>query len=137
SYYKVDAGNWTAGTRVNDIDTIAKENLMALGGQAKNLFAVWLDLRDGHNKLFGSSSRDGGKSWEKNVLVYASPDTTVCECCKPAVLVANGSVHVMFRNRLNGNRDLYLINSTDGGMSFTNLQKLGNESWKLDGCPMD
>jgi hypothetical protein len=22
-------------------------------------------------------------------------------------------------------------------MSFTNLQKLGNENWQLDGCPMD
>jgi hypothetical protein len=35
SYYKEGAGKWTAGTRVNDTDTTAKENLMALGGQAK------------------------------------------------------------------------------------------------------
>ena len=137
SYYSAGTGSWTSGARVNDTDTTAKENLMALSGDAKNLFAVWLDLRDGHNKLFGSASHDGGKTWEKNVLVYASPDTTVCECCKPSVLVANGTVNVMFRNWLNGNRDLYLINSIDGGEHFTNLQKLGNASWKLDGCPMD
>ena len=137
SFYKENDGNWTPGTRVNDTDTTAKENLMALGGHGKKMFAVWLDLRDGHNKIFGSSSKDGGKTWERNVLVYASPDTTVCECCKPSVLVTNGSVHVMFRNWLNGNRDLYLINSSDGGIRFTNLQKLGNESWQLDGCPMD
>jgi hypothetical protein len=137
SYYNEHSITWTAGNRVNDTDTTAKENLMALSGEAKNLFAVWLDLRDGHNKLFGSASQDGGKTWEKNVLVYASPDTTVCECCKPTVLVANGTVNVMFRNCLNGNRDLYLINSIDGGEHFANLQKLGITSWKLDGCPMD
>ena len=43
----------------------------------------------------------------------------------------------MFRNWLNGNRDLYLIESSDGGKSFGQAQKLGKGSWKLNGCPMD
>lgn len=43
----------------------------------------------------------------------------------------------MFRNWVNGNRDLYLIQSPDGGNTFGQAQKLGKESWKLDGCPMD
>jgi hypothetical protein len=46
-------------------------------------------------------------------------------------------VYVMFRNWLNGKRDLYFIQSTDGGHSFGEAQKLGNGSWVLDGCPMD
>ena len=47
------------------------------------------------------------------------------------------NVYVMFRNWINRNRDLYLIKSSDAGKSFGQAQKLGNESWKLNGCPMD
>lgn len=137
SFTKDRLGNWSQALRVNDVDAIAKENLMALSADGNNAFAIWLDLRDGHNRIYGAKSTDGGKSWSKNMLVYASPDTTVCECCKPSVAVKGNNVYVMFRNWLNGNRDLYLIQSSDGGNTFGQAQKLGNESWALNGCPMD
>jgi hypothetical protein len=137
SFAKDESGKWLQGARVNDMDTVAKENLMALAGDGQNAVAVWLDLRDKHNKIFGSKSMDGGKTWSKNIMVYASPDTTVCECCKPSVAVKGNNVFIMFRNWLNGNRDLYLIQSSDGGNTFGQAQKLGNGSWALNGCPMD
>jgi hypothetical protein len=137
SFTKDYSGNWSQALRVNDVDTIAKENLMALSASGNNAFAIWLDLRDGHNRIYGARSTDGGRSWSKNMLVYASPDTTVCECCKPSVAVQGNNVYVMFRNWLNGNRDLYLIQSADGGNTFGQAQKLGDGSWALNGCPMD
>lgn len=137
SFTKDASGQWSQAIRVNDIDTIAKENLMALSADGNNAFAVWLDLRDGHNRIYGTKSTDGGKSWSKNILVYASPDTTVCECCKPSIVVKGNNVYVMFRNWLNGNRDLYLIQSSDAGNTFGQAQKLGKDSWALNGCPMD
>lgn len=137
SYLKSAAGKWSAATKVNDMDTTAKEGLMGLSGDGNKLFAVWLDLRDKHNKIFGSGSTDGGKTWSKNKMIYASPDTTVCECCKPSVVVKGSNVYVMFRNWLNGNRDLHLIQSTDAGKTFGQAQKLGKGSWALKGCPMD
>ena len=137
SFIKDQSGHWMQTARVNDMDTVAKENLMALAADGENAFAVWLDLRDRHNKIFGAKSIDGGKTWSKNIMVYASPDTTVCECCKPSVAVKGNNVYVMFRNWLNGNRDLYLIQSSDGGNTFGQAQKLGNGSWALNGCPMD
>ncbi len=137
SFVKEGSGNWQSSARVNDMDTVAKENLMALSADGKQAFAVWLDLRDRHNKIFGARSADGGKTWSKNILVYASPDSTVCECCKPSVVVQGDQVYVMFRNWMNGNRDLYLIQSSDGGAHFKTAQKLGQESWALNGCPMD
>ena len=137
SFTKEAAGKWEKTGRVNDRDTVAKENLMALGADGVNAFAVWLDLRDKHNKIFGSRSTDGGKTWSKNILIYASPDTTVCECCKPSVALKGTQVNVMFRNWLAGNRDLYLVQSNDAGVSFGEAQKLGTGSWALNGCPMD
>lgn len=137
SFAKDQSGKWSRGARVNDIDTVAKENLMALSADGDNAFAIWLDLRDKHNKIFGAKSTDGGRSWSKNIMIYASPDTTVCECCKPSVVVKGNNVYVMFRNWLNGNRDLYLIQSSDNGNTFGQAQKLGSGSWALKGCPMD
>ncbi|MCW3089392.1 MAG: exo-alpha-sialidase [Ferruginibacter sp.] len=137
SYNNVSA-NWVATARVNDADTVAKENLMSLGGDGKYNYSVWLDLRGNRqNKIYGARSDDGGKTWSANKLIYASPDSTVCQCCKPSVLVKGNNVYVMFRNWLNGNRNMYLIQSADGGKIFGNAEKLGTGNWKLNGCPMD
>lgn len=137
SFHQDPSGKWQKTAQVNDTDTVAKENLMALAADGENAFAVWLDLRSGHNQVYGAASRDGGKTWSKNMLVYASPDTTVCECCKPSVAMKGSNVYVMFRNWLDGARDLHLIQSSDSGNSFDAAQKLGTGSWPLKGCPMD
>ncbi len=137
SFYK-EGEHWVKGSKVNDTDTTAKEGLTALSADGENAFAAWLDLRGNQrNKIYGAKSIDGGKTWSKNIMVYTSPDTSVCECCKPSVLVNGNNVYVMFRNWLSGNRDLYVIQSNDGGNTFGQAQKLGNGNWKLDGCPMD
>ena len=137
SYYK-ENGKWKEGARVNDVDTVAKEGLMALSADGKNAFAIWLDLRGNkRNKIYGAKSDDDGKTWSENQMIYTSPDTSVCECCKPSVVMKGNHVYVMFRNWLNGNRDLYLTQSSNGGTSFGQAQKLGTASWKLNGCPMD
>ena len=90
----------------------------------KNAFVVWLDLRGNkRNKIYGANSNDGGRSWSQNILIYTSPDTTVCECCKPSVAMQGNNVYVMFRNWLNGNRDLYVIQSSNGGTSFAQARR--------------
>ena len=52
-------------------------------------------------------------------------------------LVAGNNINVLFCNWINGNRNVYLIQSVDGGSTSKAPQKLGKESWKLNGCPMD
>jgi hypothetical protein len=139
SYVKDKTNRWMKTQKVNDADTTDKEGFLGLGSDNENnLFAIWTDLRNDHrNKIFGARSTDGGKTWQRNLLVYASPDHTICECCKPSVAMKNNNVFVMFRNFLLGNRDLYIIQSTNTGESFGEAQKLGKGSWALNGCPMD
>jgi hypothetical protein len=136
--FRKEGTNWEPGGKVNDVDQVAKEGLMALSADRDTAYTVWLDLRGTkRNKIYGARTIDGGKTWSKNISIYSSPDSSVCECCKPSVIVKGNDVYVMFRNWLKGNRDLYLIHSTDGGNTFGEAQKLGNGSWQLNGCPMD
>lgn len=138
SFNKTDSSQWLKCSRVNDIDTVAKENLMSLSGDGQFNYAIWLDLRGNkQNKIYGARTNDGGKTWSANKLIYASPDNTVCQCCKPSVIVKGSNVYVMFRNWIDGNRNMYLIQSKDSGNTFSNAEKLGVGNWKLNGCPMD
>ena len=145
SWRSTDHGmTWGQPVVLNDVTDAAREGLHGFAaGPGNVLFAVWLDLRkdessEGGTKLYGTISRDGGRTWGKNQRVYASPQGTICECCHPSVAIdAKGVLHVMWRNVLNGSRDLYFTASMDGGKTFASAQKLGHGTWTLDACPMD
>lgn len=102
------------------------------------LACTWLDLRTKGTKLYLSTSEDGGASWSANRLVYESPSGTICECCHPSIAFdPKGKVVVMFRNSLQGNRDMYVTSSGDLGRTWSRATKLGQGSWPLNACPMD
>jgi hypothetical protein len=72
------------------------------------------------------------------VLVYKSPDGSVCECCHPSVAFdGRGTIHAQWRNSLSGSRDMYVASSLDGGKTFGKAIKLGTGTWPLKACPMD
>ena len=145
SWRSTDRGiTWSQPVVLNDVKDAAREGLHGFAaGPGNVLFAVWLDLRkdessEGGTKLYGTISRDGGKTWEKNQRVYASPEGTICQCCHPSVAIdAKGFLYVMWRNALKGSRDLYYTASMDGGKTFAPAQKLGHGTWTLNACPMD
>jgi hypothetical protein len=124
--------------RVNDVESSAREGLHAMTASKDGiLWCVWLDLREKGTQLFASKSLDQGQSWSKNIRVYRSPDGSVCECCHPSIATEGNSVHVLFRNSLKGNRDMYLVSSSDQGESFGPGERLGIQHWSLNACPMD
>ncbi|MEO8268483.1 MAG: sialidase family protein [Aureliella sp.] len=130
---------WSAPVVVNDTPKAVREGLhgMAIGPDGE-VFCVWLDLRHGRTQIYGSNSSDGGRTWGENRQVYESPSGTVCECCHPSVAIDDeGAVHVMWRNVVEGNRDMYIAKSTDGSASFQSARKVGIGTWNLDACPMD
>ncbi len=133
------AAAWQKPVRVNDVIDIAKEGFVSLSAGPDNVLnAVWLDLRGNkHNKIAGARSTDGGHTWAANQVLYESPEGTVCECCQLSVVSQGQHVAVMFRNFLNGSRDMYLLKSEDGGLTFGKAEKLGEGTWKLNACPMD
>jgi len=139
AWRSTDGGkSWSKGVRINDVPAAAREGLHTLASDGRgNLFAAWLDLRNDKTRLYGASSEDGGVTWSPNVLVYESPDGTICQCCHPtASYAADGTLELMWRNCLDGARDFYLVRSKDG-RKFGSPEKLGTGTWKINACPMD
>ena len=130
---------WSASTRVNSVTNSAREGMHAMVGDGKGLvYAAWLDLRNKGTELWGASSRDGGRTWGRNILIYQSPDGTICQCCHPTLATDGaGRLWAMWRNAVGGARDLYFASSRDGGETFSIATKLGSGTWRLNACPMD
>jgi hypothetical protein len=130
--------SWLPPVKVNDVAGAAREGLHSMAAGNGWVVAVWLDLRAKGTRIYGARSDNGGATWSKNFLVYESPDGSVCQCCHPSVLIGpSARIYVMWRNALSGNRDMYVATSNDGGNIWDAAKKVGNESWKLDACPMD
>ncbi|MBC8063605.1 MAG: exo-alpha-sialidase [Chlorobia bacterium] len=129
---------WSAPVRVNDVEGSAREGLHGMALSPKGTIAcAWLDLRDGKTKLYLSASETGGAKWSENRLVYASPSGSICECCHPSLAFDfTGKLQILFRNSLDGARDMYLATSTDL-QAFSSAAKVGEGTWLLKACPMD
>lgn len=129
--------SWARLGIVNDVPGAAREGFHAIAqDRAGGLVAAWLDLRASGTQLFSSRSTDSGRSWSKNLLVYASPAGTICQCCAPSLAMdPEGHAAVMWRNVLDGARDMYVASAE--GKAFGPARKLGTGTWKLDACPMD
>lgn len=137
---KNNTTKWSEPVNILNGDTTAQEGFVAIApGKENTIYAVWLDMRlNKKNNIFSATSADGGKTWSKSNLVYKSPTGSVCPCCRPSITAdQQGNVYVMFRNEVNGARDMYIAHSKDGGKSFRPAQKLGLGTWKLKACPMD
>ena len=130
---------WSVPTAINDTPKAAREGLHAMVADADgHMAAAWLDDRGVKSKrLYGTFSDNAGRSWSRNVLLYESPDGTICECCDPSLAaMGRGEFAVMWRNKLSGSRDLYTLRLQDGHAVGPAVRQ-GEGTWKLDACPMD
>ena len=130
---------WSVPRAVNDQPTAAREGLHAMvADKSGHVAMVWLDDRGGKGKkLYGAFSNDAGATWGANIALYESPSGSICECCHPSLVsMGDGRFAVMWRNSMEGNRDLYVTQVRDGQRAG-GMERQGNFSWKLNACPMD
>ena len=123
---------------INDEPHAAREGLHNLAVDGEGNFAVvWLDLRAAGTRLYGAFSRDHGATWSKNLPLYVAEGGTICQCCHPSITAKdNGQFEVMFRNVMDGSRDMYALMWTlPKGVSA--IGKQGSGTWKINACPMD
>lgn len=139
AWRSVDGGrHWSAPIRINDVEAAAREGLHAMAGEGGMVAVAWLDLREKGTTLVVAASTDGGAHWGPDVVAYRSPSGTICQCCHPSLATdGSGRLVAMFRNSLEGARDMYVIESVDKGRTWTGARKIGQGTWPLTACPMD
>jgi len=133
-----DGKSWQGPATVNDVPAAAREGLHAMAAGKDGLFAcAWLDLRTKQTVLRVATSKDGAE-WSPNTLAYEAPSGPICQCCHPSMAFdEKDGIHLLWRNLIDGDRDMYRAESHDGGKSFGDAVKLGRGAWRLNACPMD
>lgn len=137
AWRSVDGGaTWSGPVVVNDVPAAAREGLHAMAASGKTIVTAWLDLRNTGTEIYSAMSSDVGGTWSPDTLVYRSPSGTICQCCHPSLAIAaDGTILAMFRNVIDGHRDLYIVQGKNG--AFGAAEKLGAGTWQFDSCPMD
>ncbi|MBL8896262.1 MAG: exo-alpha-sialidase [Planctomycetes bacterium] len=132
--------SWSSSVQVNGGAGSAAEGLHAMAAHGDRVVIVWLDPRGEPQgmKLFAARSTDGGQSFEKDVPIYASPSKTICECCHPSIaLGADGATRVLWRNQIDGHRDMFVGTLGPSAHQLAAVEPCGTNRWKLAACPMD
>lgn len=122
---------------INDAPKKAPESLHWLAAAPNgDVFAVWLDLRNrekGQDLAWVKISDQGRKVGKNNLL-----PGPLCECCAPGLTVdAKGNPVVLYREGGKANRNIFLGQSTNGGASFSKINRINAGDTKIDSCPMD
>lgn len=123
--------------QINDVSKKAPEALHWLAASPNgDVFVAWLDLRnrDKGQDLGWVKITDQGKKIGKNQLLPGP----LCECCAPGLAAdGKGNPLVVYREGGKANRSIFLGMSTNGGTSFSKVNRLNQEGTKIDACPMD
>jgi hypothetical protein len=102
-------------------------------GPRGEIYATWMDGRNGDEDVFIKKSPDGGRTWSAPIRVNDNPLRDGTDQYLPRVAVnEDGRVDVVFYDRRRDTRniltDVFLGTSTDGGETFTN-RRLTSEAF--------
>jgi len=84
------------------------------------------------SEVWMAVSHDEGRTFREAVVAK-----NTCECCRTSVEVAaDNTVYVAWRHRFpNGERDIALASSSDGGTTFSDPVRVHADGWAIEGCP--
>jgi hypothetical protein len=105
-----------------------------------DVHAYWIDTRHmksekDNGAVYGIASRDEGKTFEKERLVF---ENEACPCCQLNVAFSpNNKVFVTQRSVVgDGSRNATVARSDDGGRTFAPRVAVSDKKWMIEGCPL-
>lgn len=128
---------WSEPVSINEGELFGSHNFHALlAGPDGSVYASWLSSNgnDDSSGVWLRASRDGGMTWEPSHPIYSGP---TCPCCRTALaLTSDGTLLAAWRKIFDDNvRDIVVMTSRDGGMSWTEPGKPRDDGWSFPGCP--
>lgn len=82
-----------------------------------NVYVAWYDLRDGSSGIYFNRSTDGGSSWLPSDVRLDTP-AGPGGGFEPKIAVSGSNVVVMWTDSRNGDSDVYVNRSADGGATW-------------------
>jgi hypothetical protein len=82
-----------------------------------NIHVTWVDESEGDAQAFYSRSTDGGLTFSDPINLSNRPGRDIH---KPFLALDGNRVYVAYHEEAGGNKQVYLVRSTDGGLSFSN-----------------
>jgi hypothetical protein len=127
-HYATLAPTASAFSPVRNLNSQSSEGFSLAADDRGNVAAVWLS-----EKLYANFSRDGGRTFSSNAQINTECDPCPC-CTTSSVFRPNGDLAVLYREKANNNRDMYvLIEHRDGRVT---RKRVSTTLWNIDACPM-
>lgn len=83
--------------------------------------------------VFVNLSKNGGETFESAINLNVDP----CECCgSRAIYTKDGSLAVLYRDKTDNIRDVYLARLPSGSRSVISNAKISQTPWPITSCPM-
>ena len=108
---------WESDTRLtnnNNNSFPAYNNAKTIGSNGAVLHTVWADERDGNAEVYYKRSQNSGAGWEADVRLTNSAGSSYF----PAIHVSGNMVLVSWSDNRDGNFEIYIKKSEDGGNTW-------------------
>jgi hypothetical protein len=87
------------------------------------VYAVWYDNRDGNDEIYYKRSTDAGVTWGTDTRLTNNSAASQF----PSVAVYSTTVHVVWQEERDGNKEIYYKRSTDAGLTWGTDIRLTNQ----------
>ena len=114
-YYKRSTNGGTSwGTDTRLTNNPVQSWYPSIAVEGSDVHVVWYDIRDGNWEIYYKRSTNGGTSWGTDTRLTDNP----AESRHSSIAVSGSNVHVVWRDKRDGNHEIYYKRSTNGGTSW-------------------
>jgi len=114
-YYRVSHDNWVSWEDESRLTmNPARSALPAITATGELVHLVWEDDRSGRSTIYYAFSEDAGLTWEG----FAPLTEGAGQSNFPSIVVEGSTVYVVWQDNRDGNTEVFLKRSEDGGVSW-------------------
>ncbi|MBI5401986.1 MAG: exo-alpha-sialidase [Ignavibacteriae bacterium] len=128
-YYKrsTDAGvTWGTDTRLSNNTNVSKTPSVAISGSVVNV--VWCDLRDGNEEIYLKRTTNAGANWGTETRLTIDTNSSTF----PSITMSDSFTHIVWKDKRNGNAEIYYKRSTNAGVNWEADTRLTNNTSNKD-----